>query len=249
MKTSVLFLLALLLTLPALPVVTAQTGAAAQATEAAAPDVLKARDLNVRRVLALYWFPSDHPVTVTFDRQFEAVLKRESGNTVERYAEYFESTRFPGEAQARIMRDYLHQKYADRKIDVLLAWGPVPLEFLLKYRTDLFPDTPIVFYVGTLELVKRYAETALTGVTNPDAYEKTFELALALHPDATAAYIVSGTPARNRLVEREAAPQLARFQNRVRLTYLTDVPLDQLIATVKKLPRGSMITGLGTLTM
>jgi len=240
MKTSVLFLLALLLTLPARSV-NPQTGPLGQATDAAALDVQKARDLNTRRVLALYWYPSDHPVTVTFDRQFEAVLKRQSGGTVERYAEYFESTRFPGESQARIMRDYLHQKYADRKIDVLLAWGSVPLEFLLKYRSDLFPDTPIVCYVGTLEAVKGYAETALTGVTNPDAYAKTLELALALHPDTTAAYVISGTPTRDKIIEREATPQLARFEGRVKITYLTDVPLDQLIATVKTLPKGAIV--------
>src|SRR6185437_3653560 len=184
---------------------------------------------------------SDHPVTVTFDRQFEAVLRQQGGDTVERYAEYFESTRFPGEAQARIMRDYLHQKYADRKIDVLLAWGSVPLEFLLKYRRELFPGAPIVFYVGTLEAAKGYTETALTGVTNPDAYEKTFELALKLHPDTTSAYVVSGTPTHDKIIEREAAPQLAAFARRVNITYLTDVPLDQLIATVKRLPRGSII--------
>jgi len=241
MKPSVLVLLALLLTSPALLVLAAQTGSPREAADAIAPDVLKARDRDIRRVLALYWYPSDHPVTVTFDRQFEAALRQHAGNTVERYAEYFESTRFPGEAQALIMRDYLHQKYADRKIDVLLAWGSVPLEFLLKYRSELFPDAPIVFYVGTLEAAKGYTETAFTGVTNPDAYEKTFELALQLHPDTTAAYVISGTPTRDKIIEREAAPELAGFQGRVKITYLTDVPLDQLIATVKSLPRGSII--------
>jgi PAS domain S-box-containing protein len=238
MKPSVLVLLALLLPFHVPSVVTTQSR---PPRDPLAPELLRTHDRNTRRVLALYWYPSDHPVSVTFDRQFETALKQQSGNTVERYAEYFESTRFPGEVQARVMRDYLRQKYADRKIDVLMAWGAVPLEFLLKYRSDLFPDAPIVFYVGTLEAAKGYSEKALTGVTNPDAYEKTFELALTLHPDTTTAYVISGTPTHNRLVEREAAPQLARFRNRVNLTYLTDVPLDQLIATVKTLPQGSII--------
>src|SRR5262245_4957872 len=62
-----------------------------------------------RRVLVLYWYPSDNPVTIAFDRQLQISLKRQSGVEIERYAEYFESGRFPGESQARIMRDYLHQ--------------------------------------------------------------------------------------------------------------------------------------------
>jgi PAS domain S-box-containing protein len=194
-----------------------------------------------RRVLALYWYPSDHPVTETFNRQFNAVLARHSGGDVEYFAEYFESARFPGETQAHIMRDYLHQKYSDRKIDALLAWGAEPLEFLLTYRHDLFPDTPIVFYIGTLEAVKRFAEPGLTGVYNPDAYEKTFELALRLHPDATRAYIISGTPRRDKMIEREASQQLQKYEGRIALTYLTDVPLDQLIARVKNIPKHSII--------
>src|SRR5262245_59836910 len=114
---------------------------------------------RLRRVVTLYWYPSDHPVTATFDRQFQAALKRQPGTGIERYAEYFESARFPGEAQAEIMRDYLRQKYADRKIDVVLAWGSFPLQFLLKYRRDLFTDVPIVYYVGTLEAARGFSES------------------------------------------------------------------------------------------
>ena len=241
MRPSVLVLVALLLPSQTASVVTAQPPAAPPWRGATPADDASPVSKTRRRVLALYWYPSDHPVSVTFDRQFQAELDRQSGGTVERYAEYFESARFPGESQAQILRDYLRLKYADRKIDVLLAWGSVPLEFLLKYRRDLFARTPIVVYVGTLEAARRYPESALTGVTNPDAYEKTLELALSVHPNTTAAFIISGTPTRDKLIEREASPQLAKFQNRLKLTYLTDVPLDELIATVKSLPSDSII--------
>ena len=241
MKFAVALLIALLLLTHTWPVLTALGQAPAESAAAPHLDAVKRDGAASRRVLALYWYGSDHPVTVTFDRQFQAVLKQESGGTVERFAEYFESARFPGESQAQIMRDFLRLKYADRRIDVLFAWGGVPLEFLLKYRQDLFPETPIVFYVGTLEAVKEYTEPLLTGVTNPDAYEKTFGLALSLHPATTTAYVISGTPTRDKLIEREARPQLAKFQDKVKIIYLTDVPLDQLIATVKTLPRSSLI--------
>src|SRR5262245_37109607 len=171
MKPSALLLVAFLLSSQSGSIVTAQTPAPVRSTEALPADGTEP-SAGTQRVLALYWYPSDHPVTVTFDRQFHTELNQQSAGTVERFAEYFESGRFPGESQAHILRDYLRLKYADRKIDVLFAWGSVPLEFLLKYRRDLFPDTPIVFYVGTLEATRQYTEPALTGVTNPDAYEK-----------------------------------------------------------------------------
>jgi hypothetical protein len=106
--------------------------------------------LRPRRVLALHSEASDNPVHGSFIRQFRKVLKQQSGNTVEYYVEHYDSERFPGEPQARLMRDYLRQKYGDRNIDVLFAWGPFNLQFAVKYRAELFPDTPIVYYTGTL---------------------------------------------------------------------------------------------------
>ena len=186
-------------------------------------------------------YGADHPVTITFDGQFQAVLnKRGAGDTL-RYAEFLEPGRFPGESQGRIMRDYLRQKYADRKIDVLFCWGLGSLEFLLTYRNDLFPDTPIVYYASTIEAVRHLPAPPLTGVLNLDAYERTLELALSLHPDTTEVFLVSGTVNHDKSIEREASPQVAKFQNRVRVTYLTDLPLEQLLATVRSLPRRSII--------
>jgi PAS domain S-box-containing protein len=194
-----------------------------------------------RRVIALYWFGADHPVTITFDRQFQAVLKQQGAGETLQYTEYLETGRFPGESQLRIMRDYLRQKYADRKIDVLFCWGAAPLEFFLRYHDELFPGIPIVYYVSSLEAVKDLPAPPLTGVLNPDIFEKTLELALSLHPDTTDVFFVSGTVDQNKSIEREASQQFARFQNRVKLTYLTDLPLDQLLTTVRGLPRRSII--------
>jgi two-component system sensor kinase FixL len=194
-----------------------------------------------KRVLALYWYGPDHPVTMAFDHQFQSVLKGQGGGDVVRYAEYLEPGSLPGDQQERIVRDYLSRKYADRKIDVLFAWGAGSVEFLLKHHHVLFPDAPIVYYASSLDAIKHIPAPPLTGVVNPDAYERTLELALSLHPDATDAYVVSATANRDKSIEREAASQLARFQGKVRISYLTDLPLDELIAAVRNVPRRSVI--------
>ncbi len=193
-------------------------------------------------MLVLYWHGKDDPSNVAVDRHLQAAFKRDPAETVEYYAEYFESDRFPGEAQARILRDYLRQKYASRKIHVLLAVSPVPLEFLLMYRNDLFPGTPIVFYTAAdLEPVNQTAGPAFTGVSTPDAYGKTLDAAVRLHPEVRQAFIISGTPDRDRMIERQARKQLEGYQSRIALTYITDLPLDELIATVKNVPERSII--------
>lgn len=240
MKYATGVLIALLLTATSGSVVTTHARVAEQAaaeTTGGLPDAVA----RPRRVLSLFSEASYFPVNLLFVRQFHAVLKQQSGNTIEHYAEYFDSPRFPGESQARIMRDYLRQKYGDRKIDVLFAWGPFTLQLVLKYRSELFPDTPIVYYSGTLEEVKDYPQPAMTGILNNDSYEATLELVLGLHPDTTEVFIISGTPEQDRSIELDVARQLEPFQGRVKLTYLTDLPFDRLIATVKSLPRRSIV--------
>ena len=240
MKRSCSLLIALLLTANSGSVVTTQAQVAGQpaaGTTGSYPDVAP----QLRRVLALYSESSDQPAILSFAQQFQDVLKRQSGNTVEHYPEYFDSVRFPGESEKRAMVDYLRHKYAHRKIDVLFAWGPFTLPLVLEYRSELFPDTPIVYYSGTLDEVKDYPLPPMTGVLNRDTYATTLALALALHPDATEAFIISGTPARDKAIERDVSRQLKEFKGRVTLTYLTDLPLDRLIATVRSLPRRSII--------
>jgi PAS domain S-box-containing protein len=237
----ILLLIALLLSAHAGSAVTTEARTAEQPGAATPPVTEQDVGRQPRRVLALYSYGADHPVTITFDRQFQAVLQRQAAADTVRYPEYLDPGRFAGESQGRFMRDYLRQKYADRKIDVLFCWGVGPLEFLLRHQGDLFPGTPIVYYLSSLEPLKDLPAPPITGVQNPDAYERTLELALNLHPDTTEVFVVSGTPSHDKSIEREAAPQFARFQSRVTLTYLTDLPLDQLLATVRNLPRRSII--------
>src|SRR5215510_7731996 len=76
-----------------------------------------------KRVLVLYWYDKDFPFNALFDRSFQAALQSAPAGTVEYYAEYLESNRFPGENHALLLRDYLRQKYVDRTIDVVVASG------------------------------------------------------------------------------------------------------------------------------
>ena len=112
------------------------------------------------------------------------------------------------------------------RFDVLFPWGPFNLQFALKYRSELFPDTPIVYYSATLDEVRDYSLPPMTGVLNLDTYERTVDLVLRMHPDTKEVFVISGTPQRDRSIEHDVAVQLAGFKDRVKLTYLTDLPLD-----------------------
>src|SRR5262245_30022085 len=199
-----------------------------------------------KKVLSIYWFGKDNPTTAIFEQRIQDVLRSVPNGSVEYYAEYLEPDRFPGESQELLMRDYLRQRYADHKIDVIIALSPTVLKFLTKYRSDLFPDTPIVFHTSSRAYAIEQAQTAeLSAVVVDRAYRNTLDLALRLRPDTKQAFVITGTPERDRKLEAEVREELKeieeKIEGRVKITYLTDLPLDELIARVKSAPANSFI--------
>jgi signal transduction histidine kinase len=193
-------------------------------------------------VLVLDWYDRDFFWNVKFDGSFQAALQSSPDGNVEYYPEYLESNRFPGESQALLLRDYLRQKYADRTIDVVVANSDASLDFLLKYRKDLFPDAPIVF-VATRHPSKEElaAGPGLTGLVNINAYRKTLDLALRLHPDTEEVFVISGTLERDSRFEQQARKEFEDYESKVRISYLTDLTLEELIAKTKSLQKRSVV--------
>ncbi|HEX3142607.1 MAG TPA: ABC transporter substrate binding protein, partial [Pyrinomonadaceae bacterium] len=162
--------------------------------------------------------------------------------SIEYYPEYLESNRFPGDDQEAVLHAYLKQKYARRHIDVVVAGSDTPLQFLLKYRDDLFPNTPIVFNVVRPPDPKEF-ETGggLTGVINTFSFKQTLDLALGLHPDTKQVFIISGTLDHSKLYERMARERLQGYESRVSLNYLTDLSAQELLEKTRSLPDHSII--------
>jgi len=196
---------------------------------------------RTHRILVLYWDNKDFPGNVKFDESFKAVLQQSpNSRNLEYYPEYMETTRFPGKRQD-FLHDYLRQKYEGRSIDVVVATADIPLNFLLQYRADLFPNSPIVFLATT----SRGKETlsagpGITGIIHQSTYRETLELALKLHPNTKQLFVISGSPERDKRYETAARRELSEFTSKVEIIYLTDLPLNELISRTASLPSNSI---------
>src|SRR5436190_1360262 len=65
------------------------------------------------------------------------------------------------------------------------------------------------------------------------------ELALTSHPNANQVFVSSGSPEHDKRIESVARAELAPFENRIKITYLTDLPLQELITKTASLPARS----------
>src|SRR5499427_4201923 len=195
-----------------------------------------------KTMLVLYWYGHDFVSNIRLDKDIREVLKSEPPGSVEYYPEYLESNRFPGERQSLLFRDYLAQKYAGRKIDVVLAFSPPALNFVLKYCNELFGDTPIVFSTLQLPVVDSQTHPAgMTGVVADRMFARTLDLALKLHPNTTRVYVVIGTSEHDNEFNAGVREELKPLESRVAMIYLSDLPLDELLSTVKNVPDHSLV--------
>ena len=193
-------------------------------------------------VLVLIWNGKDNPANVPFENGIQAGLGSAPAGSFEYYSEYLEDNRFPGESQSLAMRDYLRQKYGDNRIGVIIAPSKQALNFLIKYRSDLFPNIPIVFHaVHRADVdIKDEAKGVAVKVDNP--YRNTIDLALKLQPQTNEVLIIAGSSAHDNRLEMEVRKELKEFEDRgVKLTSLSDLSLDPLIAKVKSAPDHSII--------
>ena len=207
-----------------------------------APALLHAQSNNrTYRVLVLYWDNKDFPGNVKFDESFRAALHQSQlSDNLEYYPEYIETSRFPGKSQD-FFRHYLREKYEGRTIDVVVANAAVPLNFLLQYRSELFPNSPIVFLDTSPPAAETLAaKPGATGVILKSTYRETLGLALKLHPNTKQVFVISGSPERDKRYETVARRELSEFTDKVEITYLTDLPLNELILRTRTLPSNSI---------
>jgi len=202
---------------------------------------VSAQTTTPKRVVVLYWDNKEFPGNARFEESFKTRLQLGQRQDVEYYPEYFEYSRFPEEKQISTFRDYLRAKYATRSVDVVVASADAPLDFLLGHRSDLFPNTPIVFVANNPPKPEALAPwPGGTGIRYRNAYHDTLELALRLHPHTERVFVVSGTPQHDRRFERAVQAELFDVEN-LDIKYLTDLPLPELIATTKTLPPNSVV--------
>ncbi len=201
---------------------------------------LAQQSASPKRVLVLHWYDRGYSDDIKLDQELHAALESSAPGRVEYYSEYLDTNQFPGENQALILRDYLRRKYAGVPIDVVIALTNPPLDFLLKYRGELFPHTPIVFTTAAVAPARKMPEAGTTGIVTANTFRETVDLALKLHPGTKQLFVISGTLNHDKSRESAARIELEGFKDKVVITYLTDLSVEELAQKLKDSPKNSI---------
>jgi PAS domain S-box-containing protein len=198
-------------------------------------------DLSRKNVLILHGLESNVPIFELTDRGIKTVLESAGVGTRNQFFEYLDLVRNPGPEHRILMTELMRQRYGQRKIDLVITLYPEALLFAAIEGCTIFPGTPIV----ALYLPVGFELPPVAGPVIQQSYipdiSGTLKLALKLVPEAKLVYVVSGAHSLDRWLESKAREDFKNWGSPLEFRYLSDMPLDGILATVSDAPASSIV--------
>jgi len=181
-----------------------------------------------KRVLLLFTHDSQLPAQVIVERSIRATLKNGAPVPLEIYSEYLDAVRTNLTDYEPELVSQLTRKYGKEKFDLVIAINPPALKLLIAHRSELAPDTPVVFLVldqGNLSDIKLGPNT--TGVWGETDYTINLQLALALRPETKNVVVIAGVSDWDKYWLARVKPGLAQFEDKLAFSYLVGLTVGE----------------------
>ncbi len=201
--------------------------------------------LSEKNVLILHALESNVPIFELTDRGLRAALDAGGVGIRNQFFEYLDLARNPGPEHSQRLGELLRLRYGHRKIDVIITLYPEALRFVLNEGRVIFPDVPILglYMPPGIELPKT-DRRIIQHLVNRDVVG-TLEIALILVPDAKRVFVVSGAHELDRKVEDLARGDFKEWERRLEFRYLSNLPLDEILAAVSSAPPETIVFFMG----
>ena len=195
-----------------------------------------------RSVVLLYDERLDLAGLAILDASLVQSLTSDPAREVQVYREAMDLSRFGSPKYSQLLRDYLRAKYESKKIDVVVAVMGPALDFLLGDGEQVFPGTPIVFCgIDEREIEGRVLPAWVTGVLVKREFAPTLDIALQLHPDTRRVVFVGGSSEFDMRLVAQARREFRRYEDRLTFTYLTSLPLGDVLTQLAHLPPQTVV--------
>ena len=195
-----------------------------------------------QNVLLIFDENKDLPGLALINRSLREVFGQQMKDDVELYSESLQISQFKDPGYYGLLREHLRRKYADKRPDLIVAVMEPSLDFLLRQGQALFDGVPIVVCGADPSDVEGKAlPKNVSGVLVKRTFAPTLEIALRLQPDTRNVFVVGGTSRFDRQLQAIARRDLQPFEGRLRITWLTTLPMNELLKTLSSLPSHSVV--------
>ena len=201
---------------------------------------VRAQESVGKHVLLL--FSHESTTYAGFDQPMRAAIAKDLSAPVDFYTEYLDLIRFPRERHESQIVDALRVKYKGRRIDLIVVVSSLAFDFLLGRRDELFRDTPIVFASVNVDRFRGQQPPAnVTGVAVRRDYKDTLNVALRIHPDTRHVVVPIGASTVEKAWLEPLRESFKAYEDRLTFTYLTDLPMRDMVERLRSLPPHSLI--------
>src|SRR5262245_28747643 len=182
------------------------------------------------------------PGSNDFYKGLRATFAADSREHIQIRFEPLDISRFEDAPGRALLADFLRQKYAGQKIDLLVAGLAPSLDFALEHRQEIFPGVPIVFAaLDEAEIPKHTLPPDVIGIPIEMDLAGTLELALRLQPETRRVFVIAGSSSFDARWESVARQRLRPYEGRVEFVYLSGLAMDALLKRVANLPNQSIV--------
>ena len=195
-----------------------------------------------RHIVLLFDERPSLPGLAVLDADLVRTLLANSTDHIEIYREAMDLSRFDSNTYRLFLRDVLRTKYADKKIDVVVAILGPALDFVVTHGEEIFPGTPIVFCgVDRREVAERALPANVRGIVVKREFAPTLEIALNVHPQTKRIAVVGGASDFDKRIVEQAKSEFLAYEDRLAFTYLTTLPLQELLTKLAELPPQTIV--------
>lgn len=156
--------------------------------------------------------------------------------------EYMDRKRSPDERSLQRLREQYRLRFGQGGIGVVIVTDNAAFDFAVKYRSELFPGAAIVFCgVNGFSDDMLAGQKQITGVVEDLDVSGTIDLAVQFHPTARQMVVIADASDSARAIRKQIEQAFPRYITRLHFSFLEDFTVDEVVDTVRTLPRDSII--------
>ena len=194
------------------------------------------------KVLVVWFGDKDSPALTKFESGLRSTLERGLDGPVWIYEESFDQSWLAvGSRYTQTMDRFLNDKYASRGIDILVAVGNYPLQYLEQRRKTVLPNAKLMYFSWQAPQPPMPDSTGL--IWDLDL-APTLEIALAQNPETRHVLLVAGASVPDRAIAQlflvTGMRYLQEKHQNVDIQILPRQTKDETLSTLKTLPKDTI---------
>jgi len=194
-----------------------------------------------KNVLMIVEIGQSHPAPVLVTNQIISALGSDPRFDADLHWENLDATDISDDARNEL-RDAIVRKYRNLKWDLIVVAGPDPLRLLAEPSRTFYPGVPVVFCCSSQgQADQRSSDSRSTGSWIQWEPAKTVDAAIGLLPETRQVFVIAGQSRYDRGLTAFVKAELNSYENRLDVTYLTDLPMNKLLERVRHLPSRSIV--------